>query len=102
MKLQGACTQLPKRDISGLSTCWKCPKKEFENSECFRKKWTIAEALGVSESDLPTKGTNEYNVFMRVRELVRSNLDLGGKNSWLNSRGDDFIIKLLQRKLACV
>ena len=77
-------------------------QEEFENSECCRKKWTIAEALGLSESDLPTKGTNEYNVFSRVRELVRSNLDLGGKNSWLNSRGDDFIIKLLQRKLACV
>ena len=59
-------------------------QEEFENSECSREKWTIAEALGVSSSNLPTKGTNEYNTFVRVRELVRSKLDLGGKNLWLN------------------
>jgi hypothetical protein len=75
---------------------------EFENSECSREKWTIAEALGVSSSNLPTKGTNEYDTIVRVRELVRSKLDLGGKNLWLNICGDDLIIKLLQRKMACV
>ena len=77
------------------------PQEEYINSECDRKNWTIAEALGISESDLPVKAKNDYNTYARVRELVRSNLDQKGK-PWINSRGDDFILKLMQRKVVCV
>ena len=41
------------------------PQEEFINSECGRNNWTIAEALSLSSSDLPPKGKNDYDTFMR-------------------------------------
>ena len=61
------------------------PQEAYNNSECGRKNWTIADALTLSSSDLPTKGKNDYDTFTRVRELVRSNLDHREK-PWINSR----------------
>ena len=77
------------------------PQEDFSKSECGLKNWTIAEALSLSSSDLPPKGKNDYDNFMRVRELVRSNLDHKG-TPWINTRGNAFISGLMQRKLVCI
>lgn len=41
-----------------LANLLEMSQEEYKNTTCGRNDWTIAEALGVSESDLPDKTKN--------------------------------------------
>ena len=49
---------IAKERHSVLANLLEMSEEEYKNTTCGRNDWTIAEALGVSESDLPDKTKN--------------------------------------------